>query len=90
MLDPVATSLAVKIDSKGRLTIPRRLRANLGIGPGDTLFVEFDQERKMLCYAKAENPFDELAEHALQEHRTGRTRGLRDFAAENNIGLDAG
>jgi hypothetical protein len=38
--------------------------------------------------AKAENPFDILAEHALAEYRAGRTKGLRDFATENAIALD--
>ncbi len=82
-------ALAVKVDSKGRLTIPQRLRSGLGIGPGDTLFVECDEERKVLHYAKAEDPFDVLVEHALEERRAGKTRSLRDFAAENNIALDA-
>ena len=53
------------------------------------LVVEYDEERQVLLYAKAENPFDRLAEHALAEHRAGRTRTLREFAAENDIALDA-
>ncbi len=73
----------------GRLTIPRRLRTDLRIGPGDTLFVECDEERGMLCYAKAENPFDVLVEHALADRRAGRTRHLRDFGAERDIAGDA-
>ena len=44
----------------------------------------------MLRYAKAENPFDALAERALAERQAGRTRSLREFAAENAIDLDAG
>ena len=83
-------SLTVRVDPKGRLTIPRRFREALSIEPGDTLFVEIDEERKVLRYAKAENPFDALARHALDEHRAGRTRGLRAFAAENDAALDAG
>ena len=82
------STLTVKVDPKGRLTIPQRLREELGIEPGDTLFVEADDERKILRYAKAENPFDVLARHALQEREAGRTRGLRAFAAENDIALD--
>jgi hypothetical protein len=42
----------------------------------------------VLRYARAENPFDLLAEHAIREHRAGRTRGLRDIAKEEGIDLD--
>ena len=82
----MATITAVRADAKGRLTIPRQLRQELGIEPGDIFFL--DAEEGVLRFAKAENPFDILAEHALAEYRAGRTKSLRDFAAENNISLD--
>ena len=85
----MVVALTVKVDPKGRLTISHRLRKELSIAPGDTLFVECDEDQKVLRYAKAENPFDVLVQHALEEHRTGRTRSLRAFAAENDIALDA-
>ena len=78
----------MKTDAKGRLTIPRHLRKGLGIEPGDTFFLEVDDVRGVLRFAKAENPFDILAEHALAEYRAGRTKSLRDFATENAIALD--
>lgn len=78
----------VKVDPKGRLTIPGDLRKALGIEPGDTLFVATEDNGQVLRYAKAENPFDALARHAEQEYRAGRTRSLEDFARENNIALD--
>lgn len=84
----MTTSLTVKVDLKGRFMIPRRVREGLGIEPGDTLFVDYDEERKLVHVAKAENPFDLLAEHALAERQAGRTRNLREFAAENDIALD--
>jgi AbrB family looped-hinge helix DNA binding protein len=83
----MSAGVSVKVNAKGRLSIPRDLREALGIRPGDTLFVA--REGDGLRYAKAENPFDVLAEHALSEHRAGRTKRLRDFAAENGIALDA-
>ena len=86
----MTSTLTVRVDPKGRLTIPQRLRKTLGIEPGDILFVDYDEERKVLRYAKAENPFDALAEHAMAERQAGRTRSLREFAAENAIDLDAG
>jgi AbrB family looped-hinge helix DNA binding protein len=84
----MTTILTVKTDAKGRLTIPRPLREELGIEPGDTFFLEVDNVRGVLHFAKAENPFDLLAEHALREYHAGRTKSLRDFANENDIALD--
>jgi AbrB family looped-hinge helix DNA binding protein len=83
----VVSAYSVKVDSKGRLTIPQPLRAALGIEPGDTLFVE-TEGGNVLRYAKADNPFDVLADRALAERRAGRTKGLREFAAEHDSELD--
>lgn len=84
----MASTSTVKVDPKGRLTIPLNLRKALNIEPGDTLFVALDEETRVLRYAKAENPFDVLAEQAINEFRAGRTTSLREFAAENDISLD--
>ena len=81
----MSAPVTVKVDPKGRLTIPRRLREELGIAPGDTFFVEADGERTVLRYAKAENPFDVLAEDAEAEYREGKTTNLRAYADEHGI-----
>jgi len=86
----MGTTATVKVDLKGRLIIPRRRREELGIEPGDTFFVQTDGGAKVLRYARAGNPFDTLAEHALEERRAGRTRSVRAFAAENDLDLGAG
>lgn len=83
-------AMTVKVDAKGRLSIPQELRQELGIEPGDTLFVEREEGASVLRYAKAENPFDALARHAEREYRAGRLRNLRDFAEDEGITLDAG
>ena len=80
--------VTVKADAKGRLMIPQPLREKMGIVPGDTFFLDVDETHHILRFAKAENPFEILAEHALAEHRAGRTKSLQDFAAENTISLD--
>jgi AbrB family looped-hinge helix DNA binding protein len=79
---------AVTVDAKGRLAIPSELRDKLGIVAGDILFIEADPEQGILHLAKAVNPFDGLAEYAIQEYREGRTRSLRDYAADRGIDLD--
>lgn len=77
-------STSVRVDSKGRLVIPLELRKSLGIEPGDTLYVESDGKR-ILQYAKAENPFDVLVENGLAEHQAGRTRRLREIMVDCEV-----
>jgi len=79
---------AVKVDSKGRLSIPAGIRERLGIEAGDVYFVEAEQDQSVIHFAKAQNPFDGLAQYALEEYRAGRTRRLRDYAAEHGIDLE--
>jgi len=79
---------AVTVDAKGRLLIPIELRDKLEIGTGDIQFIDADAEHGVLHLAKAINPFDGLAQYAIQEYRAGRTRCLRDYAADRGIDLD--
>jgi AbrB family looped-hinge helix DNA binding protein len=75
------------VDQKGRLLIPDAIRKQYGIEAGDIFFIQVE-ETGVIRYARAENPFDLLAEHAIAEHRAGRTRGLRDIAKAEGIDLD--
>lgn len=78
--------MPVRIDARGRLTIPLSVRNRLGIEPGDYFAV--DAEEGSLRFTKIENPFDLLARHAIAEYRAGRTKSLREFAEENGFALD--
>lgn len=82
----MVTKATVRADAKGRLMVPSPIRKELGIEAGDVFFLE--AEDGVLHFAKAENPFDVLAEHAIAEYQAGRTKSLREFAAENAISLD--
>jgi AbrB family looped-hinge helix DNA binding protein len=79
--------VTVTVDSKGRLSIPANVRDELGIEAGDVLFLETDAEHAVIHLAKAQNPFDSLAEHAIEEYRQCRTISLQDYAAKHNIKL---
>ena len=59
----------------------------MGIEAGDVLFLETDAEQAVIHLAKAQNPFDVLAEHAIEEYRQGRTTNIHDFAREPGIDL---
>ncbi len=84
----MVTTRSVRLDEKGRLTIPRQMRQMLQLGPADVVFLRLDPEQHTLQLAKAENPFDILAEHAMAEHAAGRTTRLEDVARELGIDLD--
>ena len=81
---------SVRLDEKGRLTIPRDVREALHLKPGDVLFMQSDSKTKTLQLGKAINPFDVLAEHATSEYGAGRTKSLRQIAEELAIDLDGG
>jgi len=80
--------VAVTIDERFRIQIPKEARD--GLKPGDTLFVvqEETEQGPVLRYAKSINPFDALAEAAIEEHRRGETVSLEDFARAQGIDLD--
>ena len=70
----------IKVDQKGPLHIPRRDREALGVQPGDVFFVERDGD--VLKFAKVPNPFDILADAAIEERHAGRRRDVRELMAE--------
>lgn len=77
----------VKIDDRGRISVPKVLRDKMKVESGDTLFISGDASGLKL--RKAENPFDVVAKHAIKQYKEGRTRSIKDFAAEMGIDLDA-
>ena len=78
------TLQATRIDSKGRIVLPRVTRAELGLEPGDILFVDTDGDRRVIYMAKPDNPLDVLALAALEEDRAGLTIDLDDALAALN------
>ena len=71
-------TMTAKVDNKGRLSLPQDLRAMLHIEAGDIFFIEADND-DVLRLAKAENPFDVMAKHALEESKAGKTITLEEF-----------
>jgi AbrB family looped-hinge helix DNA binding protein len=50
--------IAVRVDNKGRVTLPKNMRDTLGLKVGDTVFLRCDIEKNQLRVAPAVSPFD--------------------------------
>lgn len=77
----------VKVDAKGRLSIPSSVRSRVQMNAGDTYFIK-TEKTGVIRLAKARNPFDEMAIAAIEEYEAGNTINLRDFAEREGIDLD--
>lgn len=76
-------NIILKVDGKGRLTLPLKMRQTFHIKPGDVFFVKPDE--KGIHLAKAENPFNDLVDYARYERKTGKSIELRAFAKKHKI-----
>ena len=77
---------AIRMDDKGRISLPIALRKALDLGPGDTVFARQIGEHIELM--KSENPFDGLARYAIKEFEEGRTITLEEWANREGASLD--
>lgn len=75
--------IVLKLDTQGRLALPQKMREDYNLKPGDYLLVSADKTGIHL--ARTENPFDILAEHALNQHEQGNCVEIREFARKNGI-----
>lgn len=80
--------VTAKVDSKGRLLLPRKVRDTLRLNAGDTLFLKCESKSRIIRLAKAHNPFDVLAEEAESEFEAGKTMNIREHAKRRGIALD--
>lgn len=74
---------AITIDSKGRLSLPRKLREELGLATGDVLFVQREGETVRL--AKAVNPLQAAVAEGVAEYRAGRKIALGRLAKKHRV-----
>jgi len=85
--DKMSDKLVVKVDSRGRITIPKEARKAADIESGDVLFMNLSPGRVELTRA-IKDPLVELTAYAESEYEKGNTQNLRDFAEEEGIKLD--
>lgn len=68
-------TVSIRLDDKGRLTLPRSVREAIHAQPGDVFYLEAN-ENGVLRLVRAVNPFDVLAEQAIREDDAGKTISL--------------
>lgn len=78
--------ISVRLDDKGRLTLPRSVREALHAQPGDVFFLQPEEDGVRIV--RAENPFDELAKEAIREDDVGETIALDDILKREGISID--
>lgn len=79
---------SVRIDGRGRISLPKKIREQMGVETGDTLFMRLSDKGR-LEILKAMNPFDLLVDEAIREYKEGKTTSIEDLAAELGVDLDS-
>jgi bifunctional DNA-binding transcriptional regulator/antitoxin component of YhaV-PrlF toxin-antitoxin module len=77
---------AARVDSKGRVMLPRRTRRQVELNPGDLVLVAVEPGSKAVRIVKAVTPFDVLAVEAIALDNKGQTIGDEELVAR--LGLD--
>lgn len=78
--------VAVRIDEKGRLTLPKKMRDLFGVKPGDIVFVKHEPEGNVVRLIRTvEDPIAVLWEYAEGEYQAGRTQDLREYAKKQGL-----
>lgn len=77
----------VKIDSRGRITVPKKAREKAGIEEGDILFMDL-KPGKIEFTRAIEDPLVVLRDYSEKEYEKGKTRNIRKYAKDKDIDLD--
>jgi AbrB family looped-hinge helix DNA binding protein len=77
----------LRVDAKGRVLLPRELREESDIAPGDTILLVSDEQHALHIF-KPETFIEGRIAEALAEYRAGETQSLEDLAAEWGVSLD--
>lgn len=79
---------SVKVDGKGRVTIPSEAREAFGMNEGDVLYFDFNLVDGVMVFAPAENPLLRRLEEGRAEYAAGLTKSLDQVAAELGISVE--
>lgn len=85
----MAKQVSVRIDDKGRISLPVEVRLALGASTGDTVFLKYEPKGHLVRMVRAvEDPVAVLWEQAEEEFKSGGTRNLRDYASEHGVPIE--
>jgi bifunctional DNA-binding transcriptional regulator/antitoxin component of YhaV-PrlF toxin-antitoxin module len=93
----VAIVLSTKMTKGGQTTVPREIRAGLGIGPESRVYWTFDGTRAILTAepilpneVASEDDFWDGIELAMRDVRAGKLQDARDLSANirGRLGLE--
>jgi len=82
------SNTSVKVDGKGRVTIPLEAREAFGVKEGDVFYFGFDLMDGIMVFAPAENPLLQRLEEGRAEYEAGLTKSLDEVAADLGITID--
>lgn len=74
-------STFAKMDAAGRLRLPKNIRDRLKAMPGDVFSIHENKDGSV-AIRKEQHPLEILAEHAIREHRDGKTKDLDEIWRE--------
>ena len=82
--------IIARVDSKGRLAVPKRIRDENAIEAGDLYVLQEDSEAGTITFVKVQKEVLKRIAEGEAEYKAGRTRSLDDVAAELGIDLKRG
>lgn len=83
----MAEKCKTKVDQKGRITLPKKIREEAGIKAGEVLFINAAQGYVELIRV-VENPLEKLKNYTEKEFNEGRTKNIRQYAREKGININ--
>jgi len=77
---------AIKVDNKGRIMLPTKLREELNIKAGDVVFLNKEEDGNIIL-TKAINPLDLIALEGIKEYKEGKSKTLQEIAEKYGVKL---
>lgn len=80
--------IIARVDDKGRLVVPKKVREENEIEAGDLFVLREDSEAGTITFVKMQDEVLRRIAEGEAEYKAGLTRSLDDVAAE--LGIDLG
>ncbi len=81
------STMITRLDSKGRLVIPKKLREREELENGDVFVVDPNSAAGTITFVKVENPLVKQIAESEADYAAGRYQSLEEVAAELGVNL---